>query len=515
MKIPDYYVADIPRRKFLELGLKGGLALAATPLLMDTLLASVSPGALAAPALTLDKLMLNRVIRKALARGGDFADVYVENRISRNILLEEGRFKSAEFGISQGAGVRVVLGDKTGYAYTDDVNETTLARAAEVAAYIARGGKAATPVDIKEATRASYVTVKLPLADLADEKRLAVMQRAHQAALGYDPRIKMASVSYYDEVRGRVIANSEGLYLADELPMLFFIVQALSEGNNTRHMGRERLSRHSGFEMFDEVTPEQIAKTCAREAIAMLDAKDCPAGKMDVVMQNGWGGVLVHESIGHPLEADNIARQIGAFTGKLNQKVASPIFTMVDDGTIPNARGTINFDDEGTPARRNVLIKEGVLLKYMTDILSAKQLKMERTGNGRRESFRFLPIPRMTNTFIEKGKEKPEAILGSTKSGIYVQSLSGGSVNPTTGVFNFTCREAYLIENGRNTTPLKGATLIGNCLDIIQNTDAIADDLDFGPGICGKGQNAEVTCGQPTVRIRGINVGGTRARATT
>jgi TldD protein len=231
-------------------------------------------------------------------------------------------------------------------------------------------------------------------------------------------------------------------------------------------------------------------------------------------MQNGWGGVLVHEAVGHPLEADNISRQIGAFTGKLGQKVASPVFTMVDDGTMANARGTINFDDEGTPAKRNVLIQDGVLLRFMTDVLSARQLKADRSGNGRRESFRYIPIPRMTNTFIERGKDKPADILATTKSGLYVQSLSGGSVNPTTGVFNFTCREAYLIEDGKKTTPVKGATLIGNCIDIISNTDAIGDDLDFGPGICGKGQNAEVTCGQPTVRIRGINVGGTRARAT-
>jgi len=244
----------------------------------------------------------------------------------------------------------------------------------------------------------------------------------------------------------------------------------------------------------------------------MLEAQDAPAGKMDVVMQNGWGGVLVHEAVGHPLEADNIARKVGAFTGKLDQKVASDVFTMIDDGTLPNKRGTINFDDEGTQAQRNVLIKDGVLEKYMNDILSAKQLKMERTGNGRRESFRYYPIPRMTNTFIEKGTDKPEDILASTKNGLYVQSLSGGSVNPITGVFNFTCREAYLIEDGKKTTPVKGATLIGNCQEIISNIDAVGDDLDFGPGICGKGQAAEVDAGQPTVRIKGINVGGSRAR---
>jgi len=230
-------------------------------------------------------------------------------------------------------------------------------------------------------------------------------------------------------------------------------------------------------------------------------------------MQNGWGGVLVHEAVGHPLEGDGIARKTGVFTGKLGQKVASDKFNMVDDGTLPNRRGTTNFDDEGTQMKRNVLIKDGVLVKFMTDILSAKQLNMERTGNGRRESFRYIPIPRMTNTFIDNGTDKPEDILSSTKNGLYVQSLSGGSVNPTTGMFNFTCREAYLIENGKKTTPVKGATLIGNCLDVISNIDAVGDNLDYGPGICGKGQSAEVSAGQPTVRIRGINVGGSRARS--
>jgi TldD protein len=348
------------------------------------------------------------------------------------------------------------------------------------------------------------------LEDIADGKRLDIVKRANQAALDYDPKIIMASISYYDEIRGRMIANSEGALLSDELPLLFFIVQTLGAGNNTRHLSRERLSRHSGFEMFEEVSPEEVAKTAAREAIAMLDAKDCPAGKMDIVMQNGWGGVLVHEAVGHPLEADNIAKKIGAFTGKLGQKVASDVFTMIDDGSIPNMRGTTNYDDEGTQMNRNVLIKEGRLVKYMSDILSAKQLNMERTGNGRRESFRHIPIPRMTNTFIDKGKDNPEDILASTKKGLYVQSLSGGSVNPITGVFNFTCRECYLIEDGKKTSPVKGATLIGNCLDVISNVDAVGTDLAFGPGICGKGQIAEVSAGQPTVRIRGINVGGSK-----
>jgi TldD protein len=507
MKLRGYFVEDIPRRKFLELSLKGGLAMAATPALLRSLLAGDT-----AAKPTVDLQGLNRVIRQALNKGGEFGEVYIEQRISRSILLEEGKFKSAVFGISQGAGVRVLSGDKTGYAYTDAITQEKLIRAAEVASFVARGSKTIKPVDIKAETRPSYITVKVPLQTVADEKRLEIMKRAHDAALAYDARIKMASINYYDEVRSRVIANSEGLYLSDELPLLFFIVQTLGVGNNTSHMGRERLSRHSGIEMFDELKPEDAARTCARESIVMLEAKDAPAGKMDVVMQNGWGGVLVHEAVGHPLEGDNIARETGVFVGKLAKKVASDKFTMVDDGTLPCFRGTTNYDDEGTQMKRSVLIQDGVLVKFMTDILSAKQLKMERTGNGRRESFRNIPIVRMTNTFIDRGKDKPDDILSSTKSGIYVQSLSGGSVNPTTGVFNFTCREVYLIENGRKTTPVKGATLIGSCLDVIQGIDAVGDDLDFGPGICGKGQSAEVAAGQPTVRIRGINVGGSRAR---
>ncbi len=518
MKPENYFVEDIPRREFLKMGVKGGITLAAAPsIIMNLMSTSCKSEGTKTGALTssFDPDMIKRTITHALGKGGDFAEVYIEDRVSRTIRMEESKFKDAVFGISQGAGVRVISGEKTGYAYTDEITEEKLKRAAEVASYIARGSKKSEPVNVnlKKGKRESFVTVKLPLEEVADEKRLDVMKRANQAALEYDPKIKLAYISYYDETRGRTIANSEGLLLQDRLPLLFFIVQTLGVGNNTRHMGRERISSHSGFELFSQKTPEQVAKTCARESVVMLKAEDCPAGKMDVVMQNGWGGVLVHEAVGHPLEADNIAKKIGAFTGKLGKKVASEVFTMVDDGTIPNFRGTTNFDDEGTQMKRNVLIKNGVLEKYMSDILSAKQLKMERTGNGRRESFRYIPIPRMTNTFIEKGKDKPEDILASTKKGIYVRSLSGGSVNPVTGMFNFTCREVYLIENGKKTKPVKGATLIGSCMDIVSNIDAVGNDLDFAPGICGKGrQMAEVTAGQPTVRLRGINVGGSKGR---
>jgi len=504
-----YHVNDIPRREFLARTARGSLALAAAPTVLSTI-SSCSPADTS--RVEVDRDLLNRTLGSALARGGDFADVYVEHRISRSIQMEESKFKSATVGVSQGAGVRVIAGDRTGYAYTEQITPENLRRAAEVAATVAAGTGPAEPVPIEGLSqRESFITVALPLADIADQRRLEIMQRADAAALDYDDRIQMALVSYYDEIRGRTVATSEGVYLTDELPLLFFIVQALGAGNGRRHLSRERLSRHSGFEMFEEVSPEEVARTAARESIAMLDAREAPAGRLDVVMQNGWGGVLVHEAVGHPLEADNIAREVGAFTGKLGQKVASDVFTMVDDGSLPNHRGTTDFDDEGTQMKRNVLIEDGILLKYMTDVLSARQIDQERTGNGRRESFRYIPIPRMTNTFIERGTSDPGGIVASTPRGLYVQSLSGGSVNPITGVFNFTCREAYLIENGRKTYPVSGATLVGSCLEVISNIDAVGTDLDFGPGICGKGQSAEVDAGQPTVRIRGMNVGGSRA----
>jgi len=248
------------------MGLKGGAAAAAAPSMMMHLMSC--KGLPPVPAkVEIDASLLNRTIRKALEKGGEFADVYVENRISRRILLEESKFKSAVFGISQGAGVRVISGDKTGFAYTDEISEEKLMKAAEVASYIAQGAKSIEPLDVNPTERPSVISVKLPLQDIANDKRLEIMQRANQAALDYDSRIQMASISYYDEVRGRIIANSEGLFLSDELPLLFFIVQTMGVGNNTRHMGRERLSRHSGFEMFDEVSPEDVAKTCARESI--------------------------------------------------------------------------------------------------------------------------------------------------------------------------------------------------------------------------------------------------------
>mgnify|MGYP005853575639 CR=1 FL=1 len=289
-------VRYIPRRKFLEMSMKGGLLIATAPSVLYALNSCSGSGATFPPP-GIDPSLLSKVLARALEKGGDFADIYVESRISRQIVMEESIFRGGLYGVSQGAGIRVVSGNKTGYAYTEELTKDKLLRAADIASFVARGGDKASVKPVSVTERPSYVTVKITLQQVADEQRLQILKRADEAARDYDRRIKMTSIEYNDEIRSRIIATSEGVYLQDELPLLFFIVQAMSDDGFSRHMARERLSYHSGFEMFESVTPETVARNAAREAVDMLGAKDAPAGIMDVVMQNGWGGVLVHEAV--------------------------------------------------------------------------------------------------------------------------------------------------------------------------------------------------------------------------
>ncbi len=367
-----FSVEDIPRRRFLELGIKGGIALAAAPSLMSCL----KKAGEAPPAAKFPLADLNKVIQRALSKGGEFGEVYIENRISRSILLEEGKFKSAVFGISRGAGVRVISGDKTGYAYTDDLTRRPFLRAADVASYVARGaqGRRAGRHQGREAAVLRHRQGPAP------DRGRREAPRDHEAGPRSGPGLRSPGQDGLDRLLRRGPRPGPSPTARASTSRTSCRSSSSSSrpwrtGNGTSHMGRERLSRHAGIEMFDDLKPEDAARTCAREAVTMLEAKDAPAGKMDVVMQNGWGGVLVHEAVGHPLEGDNIARETGVFVGKLGQTVAGPKFTMVDDGTLPCFRGTTNYDDEGTPMKRNVLIQEGMLVKYMTDILSAKQIR--------------------------------------------------------------------------------------------------------------------------------------------
>jgi TldD protein len=504
----------LSRRSFLEKGLKGGAFLIATPSIMSNLFLMKGEAAVADIAsATLPKEEIEKLLKIALAKGGDFSEVYIENRQSTGINMEEAKIKSVHYGISQGVGIRVIKGNKTGYAYSDDFTFSKLEEAAKVASYVAAGEIAGEkPINISKKKMPSYVTVKIPLETIVEDAKLELVKKADAAARSYDKRIIQAYIQYYDEIRERLIANSEGLWVENKLPLLWFVVQALSSHEGKSHMGRKRLSEHSGFELFQKYNVEDAAREAAREAIAMLVAKEAPAGEMPVVIGNGWGGVLVHEAVGHGMEADGVYRKSTIFADKIGQEVAAPLVTLIDDGTIPNFRGTTDFDDEGTPGHRTILVEKGVLKGYMQDLLSAKLLNMEPTGNGRRESFRYYPIPRMTNTFMDNGPHTPEEIIAATKKGIFVQSLSGGSVNPATGQFNFDVREAYMIEDGKKTYPVRDATLIGRGFEVIQNIDMVGNNLSFGVGICGKGQSAEVSAGQPTIRIaRNVKVGGTKA----
>jgi TldD protein len=424
--------------------------------------------------------------------------------------MEEDRIASIHLGVDQGVGVRVIAGDATGYAYSEDLSAKRLREAARTASFVARNGGKTSPVSVSPGTVSDLISAEIPLEGVDEDQRLKVIRRANDAARSYHEKIKQVTVTYEEEVKEIAIANSQGIWVQDKQPLIYFIVHALASDGTRRHRGRRRVSGHMGFEFFDEHKPQEVGIGAAREAVTMLDAIEAPAGQMPVVCSNGWGGVLFHEAVGHGLEADGIQRGTSFYTGKVGQSVGSDLVTLVDDATVPHLRGSFNVDDEGTPSRRNILIEKGILRGYMYDKLTARQLGSSSTGNGRRQSFRHYPLVRMTNTFLLPGQSKPEEVYAATKKGLYAKGFVGGVVDTTSGSFTFTVREAYLIENGEITKPVKGITLIGSGPEVLQTIDMVADDLDYAPGTCGKGQWVPVTSGEPTLRIGKITVGGTK-----
>lgn len=456
-----------------------------------------------------DETQIAALLANALTRGGDFSEVFIEKLSSLSFKMSERTFSTATIGVSQGVGVRTVDGDKNGYAYNNGYDFSKALEAATTAAHIASADqttRVAEPVNIEVP---ETVTVKVPVESVAEVQKMELVQKAEEAARGYNPSIKQVDITYYDQVRKRTIANSNGLRIENEIPLIWVVVQVLAEKNGVRHQGRYRLSAHQGFEFFDSNDITEAALVAAEEAVTMLEAKPSPSGIMPVVIHPGWGGVLIHEAVGHGLEGDFIYKGTSIYADKLGKKVGSKLVTLVDDSSWLNARGTTEFDDEGTPGQRNVLIEEGVVRGFMHDLISAKMLGVSPTGNGRRESYQHFPIPRMTNTFLDNGDSNPDDIIADTKKGIYVKALSGGSVDTISGQFNFIVREAYLIENGKVTSPVSGATLIGKGIDVLSNIDAVGDNLKLGVGICGKGQWVPVTAGVPTIRVtKGITVGG-------
>src|SRR6266511_3417569 len=460
--------------------------------------------------------VLDKVLEEALGKKADYADLYFEYRRNEGVSLEEGLVKNCSQSTANGVGVRVLADTKTGYAYTDDITIENLEIAVHTARYIAQTRQSQVPVPVGQLHgEINYLyTVKTPFNNVAIEKKVELLYEIDKFSRSLDPRVKNVFVSLGSEAKVILVATSQGLVVGDIQPLTRLNVTCIVEEEGKRQIGSFGGGGRVEFGFFvDSRDYERYAREAVRQAILNLSALDAPAGTMDVVLGPGWPGILLHEAIGHGLEGDFNRKQTSAFSGRLGTKVASELVTVVDDGTIKNRRGSLNVDDEGVPTRRNVLIEKGVLRGYMQDRLNSRLMGMEATGNGRRESYAHPPMPRMTNTFMLAGQDDPADIIRSVPRGLYAVNFGGGQVDITNGKFVFSASEAYLIEGGKVTAPVKGATLIGNGPDALTRVSRVGHDLalDEGVGTCGKdGQSVPVGVGLPTTRIDGITVGGTQ-----
>jgi TldD protein len=469
----------------------------------------------------IDAALAERLLAAALSSGADYADLYFEHRSGADFALEDGRVRTVGRGETLGLGVRVLRGDATGYAYTEELAEDRMLEAARTAAQIASSGAAPGPIPVRPIAIANRYPVSEPSLARPGVDKLALLRRADAAARASDPRIVRVEASLAEEWREVLVVTSDGHFARDRQPMIRFGVAAVAEeataGGAQRQSGRSGGAGRFGMEFFERPgqSPEAHGREAARLAVAMLHAQEAPAGPMEVVLGAGESGILLHEAVGHGLEADFNRKRTSNYTDQIGQSVASPLCTVVDDGTIDNARGTINVDDEGNPGQRNVLIEDGVLVGYMQDRISAKHFRTKQSGNGRRQSFRHEPLPRMTNTFLAPGKDDPEDIIRSVKRGVYAKRFSGGQVNISNGDFVFALTESYLIEDGKLTAPLRGTNLIGNGPDVLRKVTMLGADFELSQGTwtCGKdGQSVPVGIGTPTMKIAEITVGGTKTR---
>ncbi len=460
----------------------------------------------------IDAEICRKLLEIALSRGGDYADLFFEYRAAGGLTFEEGITRSASRGVAMGLGVRVQRGDATGYAHVEDLTWEAMKRAAETAARIAAGGQSPAPQRLDPIVLPSRYLLDRPSIDVDGLEKRRLLERASKAAHAIDPRIVKVEASFAEEIREILVASSDGRIVHDVQPLLRFGVRAIAEDGAKRESGRSGGGGRMTLGYFADKSPEWHAEIAARQALTMLDARQAPAGQMEVVLAPGDSGILLHEAVGHGLEADFNRKGTSNYTGRVGKPVASELCTVVDDPTFLQSRGTINVDDEGLEPKQSVLIENGVLRGYMQDRLSARHFGVTPTGNGRRESFACAPMPRMTNTVLLAGPHDPEEILRSVKRGIYAKTFGGGQVDISNGDFVFSLTESYLIEDGKITAPLKGVNLIGNGPETLDQVSMLGNDVELSDGIwtCGKdGQSVPVGVGCPTIKISRITVGGT------
>ncbi|MBN2297511.1 MAG: TldD/PmbA family protein [Deltaproteobacteria bacterium] len=450
---------------------------------------------------------IERLLKKALFHGGDFSELYIENKKGTSIVSEARKIEkfisSEEFGV----GLRVVIDDRSAYAYTNDLS--SLDELASTVASAIRSGEFNSDISLEKRPGRSMVRSRINPAQVDSEKKIAMITRAEVTAWKQDPSVVQVKVMYGDGSRHVLVANSNGFASEDKRESLIFVVQGVVAKDSLMETGYEPVGGARGFELLEEISPEEIALLAMSRALKTLHARKAPAGTMPVILSSDAGGTMVHEAIGHGLEADLAGEGLSVYSGQIGNLVASSAITVIDDGTIEGLRGSMGYDDEGNPTMRTILVDKGVLKTYLTDFMTARKFNLPLSGNGRRESYRHRPIPRMTNTLIHPGEMEPAEIIAKVDKGIFVKKMGGGQVNTVTGDFVFSVAEGYLIEQGEVGEPIRGATLIGNGPKILKSIDHVGNDLGYGIGTCGKdGQGSPVADAQPTLLIPEITIGG-------
>ena len=450
-----------------------------------------------------------RVLHKAVSTGADYAEIFAENTLNHSINMIAGKVDSIKDAVVAGAAVRVYKGLRSVMATTVDTSESGLIRCAEAAAEALGQGSAQIDIVLKERLFGDIHPIRIAPASVTNKEKVALLKEGYFAAANYSDQIVQTSGTLLDVDHNILIATSEGLYTQDRQIRTRMMIDAVAEVNGETQTGACRPGARMGLELFETIRPADVGIHAAKQAVTMAGAGYCPAGVMPVAIDNGFGGVIFHEACGHSLEASSVAYNSSQFCGKLGQQIANVKVTAIDDGTIPNAWGSINIDDEGTPARKNVLIENGVLKSYMIDKMGGRRMGMESTGNARRQSYAFTTTSRMTNTYIAPGDDSNEDIIGSIEYGLYAKEMGGGSVNPVTGEFNFAVNEGYIIRNGVICEPVRGASLVGKGSEIIQDIDMVGKDMQMGQGMCGSSSGSVPTnVGQPMIRVSKITVGG-------